>query len=259
MIVCGRDGEDIKARIEQLGLKNLTDKTFPIARWSGRIRDESEYSPVFPLEKCYDDLTAAAGREPRFLLIESIQKLAPVNKISEYTPVCDFFDAMREWCKSHHCTVLGTVIKAKARQGAGYETISEQIYGAVMWADNVSCVIGIDRYSPAATIRKITILAKASYGEAAPLWADFNDDGCLELVAQPESRQDTASARLDKILDNHLLPGADQTRSDFVELGKLEGVGSRTVDRWLARCIDEGKLVKKGATSNSTYGKPLPN
>jgi hypothetical protein len=212
---------------------------------------------VFPLEKCYADLTAAAGREPRFLLIESIQKLAPINKISEYTPVCDFFDAMREWCKSHHCTVLGTVVKAKARQGAAYETIAEQIYGAVAWADNANCVIGIDRYSPTSTIRKIVVLSKASCGEIEPLWANFNDQGHLELVPRPESAQKVKQITLDQILRSKR--EAEYTRADILQWGEDKGISARTVAAWIGECIESGSLQRKSIAGKVVFIKPQPN
>jgi len=259
MIFCSRDGEDIRDRIEQLGLKHLRDpKVFPVARWSGRIRDQSEYYPTFPLEKCYADLTDAAGEEPRFLLIDGIQKLAPVNKISEYHAVCEFFDALREWCKWHHCTVLGTTLKAKAKQGTGYETLPEQIYGSVVWADNASCVMGIDRYSDTSTIRKITVLSKAAYGEVEPLWADFRDGGRLELISPPDGAQKFKQTKLDQIL---LLEkeGTEYAREDLLKWGEDEEVGKRTVAAWIGGCVKGGILLRRTVNGKVIYSKPLAN
>lgn len=276
MILCSKQIKPMLDKIKSMDLPALTKTAFPIVKWqssssstrrsshgSGRHYQPDDDSP-FPLEPLYDELTKKAGGiEPRFLIVESIYLLlGSRDRISDPVAVGEFTDRLHDFCRTHHCTILGTIPVAKFRAGDEYQVLSHRIYGAVQWGVSVSCIMMIERYNETSTYRQIRIEASAGTNEREMRWANFDDSNRLMLRPEPDGPRSPKKAVLDEFLEDWIY---DQqfTRSEALEeiqdRAKIGGteISRATVDRWLKACVEVDKTLRKDG--NGTYWKPRPN
>jgi len=285
MILCARFEDETRQRIEELALDHLTEQAFPIVKWeavqkecqnrwergrdgggggggsdSGRDRfeDQAEFYKLM-LEASYDRLTLlAGGRAPRLLIIESIHGMVPPTKLSDPHTIIKFYNDLKEFCHSKDCTILGTVIASKTKQGNHYEDVPHQIYGSVQWAVGTSCLIKLSSYSRKSTVRRVTVFAKAARESIGPLYADFGEYGRLNLCAAPEVYADSKQGRLDGRLDE-AGGGTEFGRSEFLDWGSEMDMSIRTVDLWIAAKVASGELVRRGSARAAVFQKPQVN
>jgi hypothetical protein len=260
MILCSRDRIETKVMLHDLDLSHLSAPgTFPVVKWSCNLDDQIEPLHEFPLEASYKELTRLAdGREPRFLLVESIQLLAPQNKLNDPHAVVDLFNRLKQFCRDRDCTILGTAIMSKTESSDRRKHIPYRIYGAAQWTMGASSIIALEEYNDTSTLRKVVILSKTAHQKTPPLWVDFDLQGRLMPCAAPENRRDTAQSKLDETLAI-AEPGAQFTRADFLNWGESLGVGTRTIDRWIQACVQFQILKKEGSTTGAIYTKSRPN
>lgn len=259
MVLCSRFPDEIRQKISHLDLHHLTPQSFPITRYNGKpTKDKSENleAMLLFLHESLDQLTYLAnGRQPRFLVIESMHALIPPHQPNDPHPIIDFYTTARTFCETRDCTILGTVIASKARPGSAYDSLSHRISGNAQWGVGASTIIGLEETNRQSTLRKITIHSRSARTPLGPLWADFSLSGRLDLCSSPDSRREGTQTRLDEAL---ACAEIDQefTRADFLAWGDAMGVTARTVDRWIRTAVEYGFLERDGATRSATYRKP---
>lgn len=260
MILCGTGPESVRRRIDQLGLDHLSDPAvFPIVKWTGAVKDPDEYGFDFPesftLERAYRQLTDLAdGRPPKFLIIDAIQMVSSRGRASDYHAVNILYDALESWCQHHNCTILATVVTAKARKDSGYASVREGIFGSVAWASRAHTTVTIEECKIGDSFRKVNVTSKSYFGAFPPLFVTFGEYGRLVPCENPEMAR---TAALD-FLDQQLTLADDDTdftRADFIDWAATAEISSRTVDRWISSRTEAGLLVKGGTKQRTTYAK----
>jgi hypothetical protein len=273
-ILCNKQVGAVRAKIRSMGLENdLTDTSFPIVKWRSkqdgrhRRRDEEIEDEEFALDTLYENLAETAGMEPTFIIVDSLYLLLrSKERIGDPVAIGEFTDRMHEFCREHHCTVLGTIPTAKARPGDEYQILSHRIYGSVQWGVSTSCLMLIERYNDLSTYRRIRIEASIGRNEHETRWVDFDLQGRLMLRPQPEPASMAKSDKLEEVIGvQSWTPERRYSRAEILAMVK-EAIESEdlsisvtTVDRWLARCVENKVLYKEGFTSRAQYWRPKPN
>lgn len=258
MILISAFVDEIEQRVEELGLDHLTKKTFPVVKWPGlKEKDQVDYfeGVRLLLDGSYECLTAKAeGRRPKLLLIESLHGMVPSKRISDVDVIIELFNTLKKFCIEKGCAILGTIAEAKDRP---HGRTPSRILGSVQWAMNASSILGLEEWKPPATIRRLNIYSKTARGQLGPKWADFKQ-GRLLICAAPENLRSTKQDRMFDVLGEEGV-GDEFDRATLLKWGKGVGVGVRTVDKWIAKCVDLGILIKGGTPAATVFRRGLPN
>jgi hypothetical protein len=259
-IVCTGTRDDLwNVAYKPQFLTHVSDpRTFPIVK----MRHEVDQTDREALEAIYAELNRWAAGPVKLLLVEDLQGLMFTRKVNDPKLVAEFMDNLRKFCIAHGVTILATVSEAKMKRGEAYKIVSHRAYGSILWGQESSCVIGIEREIGAGSLRKIEICPKAHPDHTR--YANFDQNGQLRLLDRPDTASDSKEspnyAKLDARFADEA-PGAEFTRETFIQWGEDIGVSSRTVERWLAlRCNPElGFIEKIGNARSTTYRKPREN
>ena len=284
-LLCSRPYDRTVDDIQGMDLENLSAKgAFPIERWNSSDADEDgealppPLSPIYPtilapyklfsLPRASDIPKTRAGL-PRFLLIENLKRLmvgAGMKKKSEDEEVAIFLDLLRKFCIQNNCTVLATMGTPKMKKGESYPNVAHWIRGCAEWAEGVDTIIGIEEVRPTTTnglgtaeaplYRKLYL--KTPGQMMTTRWARFLTAGNLVLTEEPRADVVTGQTVLDQML-TVVEAGRKLTRGDLHGWGKAAEVSARTVDRWIATCLEFGLLKKTGHGMTTVYVKAAAN
>jgi len=200
-----------------------------------------------------DAVVAAALRKVpdcRLIIIDAIGSLVDDGKLSDYRKVQSLLcDATRE-CQYKHLTMLGLGHTAKVREGEQFKNPRERFLGSVAWggfSDTMFCIEPTNPEDPRDPGRKVLVLPRNS----ASLAFDYAFDATGRLVQTQELDTElTLDVNLLKVAS-----GAELTTATiFAWAG--EGAAKRSVERWIAEAIQQGKLerVRRGI-----YKRPSVN
>jgi hypothetical protein len=267
-ILCGKETSQVRDGIQSMGLEEeLTEARFPMIQWKMAEPTEEKKADDgdFALDRLYEELAEEAGIEPRFLVVDCLYLLLRSKiHIADPVAVAKFARRLHEFCRERHCTVLGTIPAAKTKAGEDYQTLAHRIYGSVQWGVAASSLMLIERYDELSSFRRVRIESGLSRSTHEVRWVDFDLQGRLMLRPAPEQpgRRGGKAEKLEEAVGlGEWGPGDRWTRAEIIakvrEWGEGEGVAisAMTVDRWLARCIEEGLLAKEGQTSRVVYWK----
>lgn len=258
-IVCTGTRDDLwNVAYKPQFLPHVSDpRTFPIVKMvHGEMTDQAAIQSV------YDELNRWSAAPVKLLLVEDLQGMMQTRKVNDPKLVADFMATLRQFCIANGVTILATVSEAKMKKGESYKIVSHRAFGSILWGQESSCVIGVEREIGAGSLRRIEICPKAHADHTS--YANFDQNGQLRILDRPDTASDTKDSPAHSKLDARFLeeaPGGEFTREIFLQWGEDIGVSIRTVDRWLALRSDPdmGFIEKVGNTRSTTYRKPREN
>lgn len=185
------------------------------------------------------------------VFVDGIGSLVPHGKINDYQAVKDFLIFLTRFCKRTHVTIFGTGHATKTKENERFLNPRQRILGSVAWggfADSIVIIEPKDLEDSENGERIIQVMARNA--ESVKIELVFDSTG--KLV----ERCDGAGEML---MDRFLLkfkPGEEIPVSTFMDYGTEIKMPKRTIQRWLAKQCEDGKLerVHKGL-----YRKTNPN
>lgn len=260
-IVCGQTVDDLFKVVRNEQFPHLcAHKAFPIVM----MHHKDDQTDMEALKQAYDSLNEGANSPVRLLLIEDMQGLMASGKLSDPRSVSDLLYDLRRFCMAYNVTIIGTVLEAKMKTGESYKSLAAKVYGAVKWAQESSCLIGVEEDGTGSrhTIRRVDIWPRGC--ARIVRYADFDQFGHLRLLDRPDPTTTAKENPTYVMLDTRLMahrPGTEFSKDEFLKWGEDLGVGQRTIERWLGmRCDpDMGWLIRIGNTQSLTYQKPFEN
>lgn len=197
-------------------------------------------------------LDFARRREPdvRVLFIDGLGSLCS-GRASDLRDVDTFLLGLLSLCQNEDLTIIGCVSSAKAREGEGYASPRDRIYGSTAWATNTDCKILVEPVRatrPDDSGRRIVIECQTRTARVLP-YDRIENGGLVPRAGMIDS------AGLDGWLATVPL-GAEITTAAMADMGERLGVSKPTVERWLRDQVTLGILVK---VKWGVYTRPNPN
>lgn len=194
-------------------------------------------------------LTKFYGYRPNFVYVDGFTSLCPGGKINDYMPVAKWLAHLSGFCQRKNLTILGACHTTKVREGETFTDPRQRIAGSVSWAAYTETVLLIE--SPGAKDdkgkRRVMLLPRNA--PADMLNMQFGEDGSLQIA---DSSKDAILADrfvLDNLMNKLSLGAGEEIYYlKLWNMAKEKHVNRRTFDRWLAKAIEGGGLVrmKKG-------------
>lgn len=268
-VVCSGTLESLYDRILALELDILSDLSrFPIRAWDPQT---SETGVADTLTRLYDELTVAARRPIRFLLIEGLQLMMD-GKAVDPKATKDFYNILHKFCMDNDVTILGTVGMPKMKRGESYPILGDRAYGCAVWTAEASTLIGIEAChielpeEARPTYRRVLLQTRASTSMEILYLSMQEGQGAsggavmTVLSYEPDRGRVEPSSEvvLDRLLEQYSV-GTEMTKETFRGWGETHGISDRTIERWLQARIMLGSIRAMGTTRNRRYVKPLPN
>jgi hypothetical protein len=276
-IIATRDTASYRRKINQMVLPAISDHWhFPIAEWNPVGVDI-----VAELIAHWARLSEECERPVEFLVVEHLQGLLDSVGGSRNSPndVRNFYRQLREFARDKNVTILGTAGCPKLKAVDRFQQSPDRIYGSTEWGAQTDTLISIDQLDVRKdeelrrTPRRVYIADHALPSDAVEnrsravlTWVDFNDEGKLVVVGDPdawggaeESRVSPMEATLDQILMQDD-PGSVRTKPEWVLLAEQAGISERTCENWLSSRSDPemGMLERVPMTRPRQYRKPGP-
>lgn len=194
-------------------------------------------------------LTRFYGYRPNFIYIDGFSALSPDGKFNDYRNVAMWLGELQRYCSSKGVTILGACHTTKTKEGAKFLNPRQRIAGSIAWAGYSETIVLVEPFDEEAkgSQRMISLLPRNHTQEFLTL--QFNDQGFLEDPPEAKEREKEASAAekaIPTILT--LVPGSTLDYRACMEAVMAAGHSRSTWDRWLARQVEDGKLIhpKKG-------------
>lgn len=198
-------------------------------------------SEVFPR------LTKFYGYRPNFVYIDGFTSMVPQGKLNDYQVVAKWLANLQMYCQRKNLTILGACHTTKVKENEAFKDPRQRIAGSVAWAAYSETVVIIESFGNNPHKRRVLLLPRN--GPEDGVYMEFQQDGSLKVS---DSSRDSVMA--DQFVLGNLFNGLGLGMGEEIYYLRLWGeaqkkqINRRTFDRWLAKCVDLGKLerVKKG-------------
>ena len=250
--------DELKSTIRDLELAHLNDfHNFPIRDWDDS-QDEDWRGTLSRLLKEMEEEEAAGPI--KFLFIRGLQNMMPSGRVNDFKLASKFCRELKEFCVERSLIILATVGTAKQKHIERYSQLADRIFGASVWAEWASTLIGIERLNlermeeEREPGRRIVI---QSHNYEVVLDGEWCEDTGRLIVVDRQTLLDEAPsfAMMDRVWDSSVTCGAVLDRQQVVELAEWP-LSYSTMGRWLRRrSHDKMGFVEK--VGKGKYRKPL--
>lgn len=264
LINCMGTVHDIRAKIEELELSNLTDpRKFPVLSWR---RTQGDVTPREALERMLDEMNEVTAHPVTFLVIDGLQVFMQGGKGPSSDDIREFYGQLEDFCLDSGVTILGTGDEAKRLSGQYYMQLADRPKGDTAWSQGAKTLIGIskmelDRKEEIRTERRRVVMESKIYGSYKPFVMAFDTNNRLAIIDEVVPAKDQSAH--DKLTERLLgeRDGAVFTRDTFLRWGAAIDVGASCVGAWLGNQCEpiRGLLERQGSsTRKRVYVKRDP-
>jgi len=200
-------------------------------------------------------LTKFYGYRPNFIYIDGFTGMCPQAKINDYGTVSKWLATLQMFCQRKNITILGAVHATKTKEGERYTNPRQRVAGSVAWAGYSETIVVVEppEGDKDDGHRKILLLPRNSVSDTVGM--EFNQAGDLQVSTSSNDAKGAEQFVLGNIVAQEIKPGEEFYYLRIWTKAKEKGVNRRTFDRWLAKEVENGVLVR---VKKGIYRKPIP-
>ena len=237
-LACDRSAESSRETISQMG---YDPKSFNIRS----MMDNDEALEPLAIERLFPS-------DLKVIFVEAFAALVMDGKLNDYHSILKFYRQCYKVIRRRNLTIIGSIHTPKAWEGEELIHAREKALGSVAWAACADTIIVVQPAEPKShtcTRRILTIMPRNA--PSFDLHMDFDDKGRLCVPQEDLAAEFLLEMELAKLPIGEAI---ETTR--FLEIGRKHNIPVRTVERWLSKSVDTGKLerVRKGV-----YRRPRKN
>ena len=187
-------------------------------------------------------LTKFYSYRPELIYIDGFTSLCPGGEINNYSIVAKWLASLQRYCIKHEVTIIGACHTTKTKEDSKFLNPRQRIAGSVAWAAFAETVLVIEPVEGKEHQRSIMVLPRNKKDEL--VMVEFDKNGILLPVEESKDSEDTADLVMEAVLG---APGVYEYQA-LLGLAENRGISRRSLDRWLARMVEAGKMgrEKKG-------------
>jgi KaiC/GvpD/RAD55 family RecA-like ATPase len=187
-------------------------------------------------------LTSLYGYRPDFIYIDGFTGMCPDGQVNNYKVVSSWLAGLQRYCKIKGVTIVGACHTTKVKEGEKFLDPRQKILGSVAWASYSEGVIIIES-GEKDNQRIVSLLPRNHPNEMLNM--SLNDQGWFELPERIAKAEGYSRFIIDTILEGReKIPGAKFDYSHLMSVAVKKGVNRRTFDRYIAKEVEDGKLVR---------------
>lgn len=178
----------------------------------------------------------------KVLAIDGIGRLCPEGKINDYNMVSNFLCGLNRFCRKNDVTIIGLGHTTKVKKGEEFINPRQRILGSVAWGGFSDTVVVIEPTNPEdVDDPQRTVLILPRNESSFRLDYQFDKDGKLVPRAN-----EVAEVLFEQWLNKQ------SAGFEFTVLMLVEATGQhrRTVERWLAKQVENGRLTRRKPNNN---------
>ena len=207
------------------------------------------------LTKIFPRLTAICGGvRPDVIYIDGFTAFVPGGFLNNYAIVAKWLASLQRWARKMKVTIIGACHATKTKEGEKFTNPRQRIAGSVAWAGFSETVIIIEPLDDDKDkAKRIVHILPRNHAEEQMI-LKFNEQGQLTLPEKVVRAESVTAFIMDGLLEKFKL-GDTVLYSKYRDEALAKGVSIRTFNRWLAKAVEEGKLVKTGK-GTYVYSEP---
>jgi hypothetical protein len=183
-------------------------------------------------------------RTTKLIILDGMTSLCPDGKINDHKVVANFLANLATLCQARDMTIIGTVHATKTKENEKILKPRERIVGSTAWAAYSETIVILDPADATndSSRRILDIMPRNSAHIHKTL--EFSPSG--RLVEVEDENTQSGKFLLEQYLDNYST-GQEIPTSALLD-ARDNGISLRTMERWIAELVTEGKLekVRKG-------------
>ena len=198
------------------------------------------------LSKIFPRLTAVCGGvRPDVIYIDGFTAFVPGGFLNNYAVVAKWLASLQRWARKMKVTIIGACHATKTKEGEKFTNPRQRIAGSVAWAGFSETVLIIEPLDDEKDkAKRVVHILPRNHAEET-MFLKFNTEGRLVLPEKVVHAEKLTAFIMDGLLDKFKL-GETVLYAKYRDEALAKGVSLRTYNRWLAKAVEEGKLVKTG-------------
>lgn len=217
------------------------------------------------LTKIFPRLTAICnGERPDVIYIDGFTAFVPGGFLNNYAIVAKWLASLQRYARKMRITIIGACHATKTKEGEKFTNPRQRIAGSVAWAGFSETVLIIEPLDDdKAKDKRIVHILPRNHAEENMI-LKFNAEGRLTLPDKVVHQETLTAFIMEGLLDKFKL-GDEVVYSTYRDEAMGKGISLRTFNRWLAKTVELGTLVKTGKgvyvyskPSESTEAPPTP-
>jgi hypothetical protein len=212
------------------------------------------------ITKIFPRLTAACGGErPDVIYIDGFTAFVPGGFLNNYAIVAKWLASLQRWARKMKVTIIGACHATKIKEGEAIKNARQRIAGSVAWAGFSETVLIIEPLEDDKDkAKRIVHILPRNHAEEQMI-LKFNAEGRLQLPDKVAHQETVTEFIMDGLLENKKL-GDEIVYSELRDLALSKNLTLRTFNRWLAKYVETGRLVRsrKGIYVYSEASEPFP-
>lgn len=194
-------------------------------------------------QKVIPRLTAMVGHKPELVYVDGFTALVPGGFLNSYSVVAKWLAQLQRFCARMGITIVGACHTAKTKEGESFLDPRQRIAGSVAWAGFSETVLIIEPiWDDKTKLKRILhILPRNHQNEEMILKLD--SQGRLTLPEKTAHAETITNFVMESVLQMYP-PGTEILYGGLRQTAMDKGIQSRTFERWVAKYVEDGKLVK---------------
>lgn len=196
------------------------------------------------VSKVIPRLTAVCGHRPNFIYVDGFTSMVPGGFQNNYAIVARWLASLQRYCWKQKITILGACHTTKTKENEKFTNPRQRILGSVSWGGFSETVLIIEPLDDDITRKKrmLYILPRNHADEHMVL--TLTPEGRLQVPDKVERAESITGFVMESVLESYD-PGTQVLYSGLRDLALGKGLSLRTFNRWLAKYVEQGKLVRK--------------
>lgn len=197
------------------------------------------------LTKIFPRLTAVCGGRPDVIYIDGFTAFVPGGFLNNYAVVAKWLASLQRFARKMKVTIIGACHATKTKEGEKFTNPRQRIAGSVAWAGFSETVLIIEPLDGEADkAKRVVHILPRNHAEET-MFLKFNAEGMLMMPEKVVHQETITAFIMDGLLGKFKL-GDQVVYSKYRDEAMAKGVSLRTFNRWLAKAVAEGTLVKTG-------------
>ena len=207
------------------------------------------------VQKVIPRLTAMCGYRPDFIYVDGFTALCPGGFHNNYSVVAKWLASLQRYCGRMGITIVGACHTAKTKEGESFLDPRQRILGSVAWAGFSETVLIIEPLWDDKTKLKRVLHILPRNRQNDEMILKLNSQGQLTLPEKTQHAETITNFVMESVLMAYP-PGTEVLYGGLRETAVSKGIQSRTFERWVARYVEDGKLIK---VKRGVYVIPEPS